>query len=76
MDQDKLFVISTIDRAGIAEELNVYREDPDNQISANDPRLTDEFCQKIADKLHELDRGNDDNPLVEEYLEETATKLV
>ena len=77
MDQDQLFVISAINRVGIVEELNVYR-DPEDEISADDPQLTDEFCQKFADKLHVLWLVGHivlDEPEIEEYLEDEAGKF-
>lgn len=72
--RDQLFVISAINREGIVEELNVYRE-PGTEIKADDPQLTDEFCQAFADKLCELGRDDDDNPLTEEHIEAEADKF-
>ena len=59
MDPNKLFVVSRITRAGIAENLDL---DP------NDPRLTDELCEKYAHELGNV-HGTDEDELCEEMAE-------
>jgi hypothetical protein len=52
MDQDQLFVISAINRKGIADNFNVFL---DVGLHPTDPRLTDELCQAYADGLSSMD---------------------
>ncbi len=56
-DPKKLFVISAITREQIVEDLNAaldYVGQPDvKRFTADDPRLDDENCQAIADRLHD-----------------------
>jgi len=46
MDSNQLFVVSTVSRETIAEKLTV---------EPTDPRLTDEFCQRVANGLHKIE---------------------
>lgn len=76
LDPKKLFVISAISRAQIAELLNDAYDccgviDPSMLFDENDPRLTDENCQAIADRLHDSsDTSEDDERSIIELVEE------
>ncbi len=46
MDPQQLFVVSTLSRHTIANEVGV---------EPTDPRLTDEFCQRVANETYEVE---------------------
>lgn len=61
MNEDELFVISAIKRSDIADDLNGYIADDQQEweewetgeeVLPTDPRLTKEFCQEYADGLY------------------------
>lgn len=57
LDPKKLFVVMTVSRETIADNLNMAlqvdgREDV-SEFSASDPRLTDKVCQDFADSLYD-----------------------
>lgn len=74
----KLFIISAVSREQIAELLNdaldccgPEGDDGIDRFTANDPRLTDENCQAIADRLHDAtDTSEDDERSMIELVEE------
>lgn len=71
LDPKKLFVIMTVDRETIAEMLNAALENTDgsmdhvNHFSEDDPRLTDEVCQDIANSLYDAIGNVDENDYAE-----------
>lgn len=56
MNEDQLFVTNAISRKDIAQELDV---------PADDPRLTDSFCQEYAKKLGEATDTYDEDAEME-----------
>ena len=69
---NELFVVTTVSRSTIAEMLN--SEIGEECFASNDHRLTKEFCQEFADKLHLCIAENDEQTdclttlMVEEFL--------
>jgi hypothetical protein len=59
-DAEELFVISSISRKSIAEELNGYLEDIGvaERLSPDDARLTDARCKMYAEKLSDIDNSD------------------
>jgi hypothetical protein len=74
--KNKLFVISAITRDDIANLLNDALDCADSdvpQFEENDPRLTDENCQAIADRLNDAtDTSEDDERSMIELAQEAA----
>ncbi len=79
-DPKKLFVISAITREQIADLLNEALDccgpegdDGIDRFTSDDPRLTDENCQAIADRLNDAsDTSEDDERSLIELAEEAA----
>lgn len=87
LDPKKLFVITAISRASIAESLNnaveeAWEDGVDVEAFADDdPRLTDKVCQDFADDLYDgvSDTVMDENGMQEielsrEYVHKFASK--
>jgi hypothetical protein len=78
LDAKKLFVIMTVSRESIAEMLNCALEDTDgsmdhvNHFSEDDPRLTDEVCQDIANTLYDAMCNVDENDRAEHEVYSSA----
>jgi hypothetical protein len=53
LDSNDRFIVATVTRGGIAEELNDHLERP--EFRPDDDRLTDEVCRAYAEALGELD---------------------
>jgi hypothetical protein len=72
MDPEKLFVVSAISRRGIAEDLNGYLEQHNDEprLLSDDSRLTDAICKAYATEL-----GNVDMDLPEEAVEEEFCRI-
>lgn len=82
-DPEELFVISTISRKDIAGELNsiVEMEAAENGeqpvlIAENDPRLTREFCQEYADRMHSIDEDFPDEDKASSMHHELAEEML
>lgn len=64
-DPEKLFIVESLSRKGICEELNdylaAYTDSDEHNLDPTDPRLTDEFCQTYADFVSNLDPDWNEN---------------
>lgn len=75
-DPKQLFIVSTISREGIAEELSTVMDD--GAIAPDDPRLTDAFCEEYAAGLYAIEAdtvGMSETTQVDAELDFAATML-
>ncbi len=69
LDPNKVFTIMVTTRATIAEDLNAHIDAFAKEIkpfTPDDPRLTDEMCQNIAENLYEGYGEVDENDYVQQ----------
>ncbi len=69
LDPNKVFTIMVTTRQAIAEELNAHIDAFGKEVepfTPDDPRLTDELCQNIADNLYEGYGDVDENTYVDQ----------